>query len=86
MEEEGTALILEGGKDTIPKSVPLREPILAGVIQQSDQEIFPFFAHEIIFSHAQNSVGFLGAVESPVPTDLPCCLFYERNAMLFASR
>lgn len=58
MAEEGTALILEGGKDTIPKSVPLREPILAGVIQQSDQEIFPFFAHEMIFSHAQNNVGF----------------------------
>lgn len=78
MEEEGTALMLEGGKHTIPKSVPLRESILAGVIHHSDQEVHPFFVYELErFSLMHKTVlAFLGEVESSVAIDLPCCLFY----------
>lgn len=77
MQEEGTALMLKG-KHTILKSVPLTESISAGVIQQPDQEVHPFFAHELErFSLMHKTVlAFLGEAESPVPIDLPCCLFY----------
>lgn len=78
MREEGTALMLEGGKHTIPKSVPLTESLSAGVIQQPDQEVHPFFAHGLErFSLMHKTVlAFLGEAEGPVPIDLPCCLFY----------
>lgn len=49
MEEEGDVdvLMLEGGKHSTLKPVPLRESVWAGGIQQSDQEVHPFFAHQL---------------------------------------